>query len=127
MYEDQEKLLTEIKWLEKRFAMACVNESKIVALRKSGMRQVVQQNKNLLEECNQLREEGLEYDKEINHLKHKLGEANKIIEFERKIRNQKSVLSGQTQKLDLIKKMFREEIDSASKGVEEEQDLKYPF
>ena len=98
--------------------MACINETKIVSLKKSGMRQVIQQNKNLLEECNQLREEGIDYDKEINHLRQKLGDANKIIEFERKIRNQNEVLSGQTQKLDLIRKMFKDQIDSARKEIE---------
>lgn len=127
MHQEQEKILVAINWLEKRFAMSCVNEKKMVSLKRSGMRQVIKQNKNLLEECNQLREEGIEYDKEINHLRDRLGEANKIIEIERKLKSQNHVLVSQGQKLDLIRKMFKEQIDSANRGIEEEEEVEYPF
>ena len=67
-----------------------VNEKKIINLKKNGISQIIKQNKNLLEECNHLREEGIEYQNEINNLNDKLIEVNKIIEIERKLKKQKS-------------------------------------
>lgn len=61
-YQEQEKLLSTIRWLEKRFKMNCMNEKKMTILKRSGVSQVINQNKNLLEECNQLREEGIVYE-----------------------------------------------------------------
>jgi hypothetical protein len=99
-YQEQEKLLSTIKWLEKRFRMNCINEKKMTVLKKSGVNQVVNQNKNLLEECNQLREEGIIYENEIDHLSKKLAEANMIIELEKKVSNQDRSIIKQSEKLN---------------------------
>ena len=87
-----------------------VNEKKIITLKKNGISQIIKQNKNLLEECNHLREEGIEYQNEINHLNEKLIEANKIIELERKLKKQKSNVAEQSYQLENIRQMFKDQI-----------------
>lgn len=59
--------------------MEFMKEKKNKILKKSALNLVLKQNKNLLEECNQLREETIEYSHEIKNLGRKLGEAKKII------------------------------------------------
>lgn len=86
----------------------------MTVLKKSGVNQVVNQNKNLLEECNQLREEGIIYENEIEHLSKKLAEANKIIELERKVSNHDRTIAKQSEKLNEIRKMFNAQISLAS-------------
>lgn len=42
--------------------MESIKEKKNKQLKKSSLNQILKQNKNLLEECNQLRSEGIEYE-----------------------------------------------------------------
>jgi hypothetical protein len=79
LYLEQENLLTNINFYKKRMSMEFLKEKKNKLLKKSALNLVLKQNKNLLEECNQLREETIEYEHEIKNLGRKLGEANKIV------------------------------------------------
>lgn len=70
--------------------MEFLKEKKNKVLKKSALNLVLKQNKNLLEECNQLRQETIEYEHEIKNLGGKLGEAKKMISIETKLKDQKS-------------------------------------
>ena len=72
--------------------MESIKEKKNKVLKKSALNLVLKQNKNLLEECNQLREEAIDFEHEIKNLGKKLGEANRIISIESKLKDQKNVV-----------------------------------
>ncbi len=72
IYLHEESLLQTINFLKKRLFMESIKEKKNKQLKKSSLNQVLKQNKNLLEECNQLRSEGIEYENEIRNLSNKL-------------------------------------------------------
>jgi hypothetical protein len=52
--------------------MESIKQKKNQQLKKASLNQVLKQNQNLLEECNQLRSETIDYDKEIKNLTKKL-------------------------------------------------------
>jgi hypothetical protein len=86
--------------------MESIKEKKNKQLKKSSLCQILKQNKNLLEECNQLRSEGIEYENEIKNLSNKLKEANKMISIETKLKSQKNEVSGQKNQLAVIRELF---------------------
>jgi len=86
--------------------MESIKEKKNKQLKKSSLNQILKQNKNLLEECNQLRSEGIEYENEIRNLSDKLKEANKMISIETKLKSQKNEVHEQKNQLDIIKQLF---------------------
>ncbi len=87
--------------------MESIKEKKNKQLKKSSLNQILKQNKNLLEECNQLRSEGIEYENEIRNLSNKLKEANKMITIETKLKSQKHDVHEQKNQLDVMKKLFK--------------------
>jgi hypothetical protein len=54
-YQYEQNLLTNINFLKKRLYMESIKEKKNKQLKKTSLNQILKQNKNLLEECNQLR------------------------------------------------------------------------
>ena len=87
--------------------MESIKEKKNKQLKKSALNQILKQNKNLLEECNQLRSEGIEYENEIRNLSNKLKEANKMISIETKLKSQKNEVSEQKNQLAIIRELFK--------------------
>ena len=54
-YQYEEQLLTTINFLKKRLYMESIKQKKNQQLKKASLNQILKQNQNLLEECNQLR------------------------------------------------------------------------
>ena len=110
MFVEQENLLTNINFYKKRLTMETLKEKKNKGLKKSALNLVLKQNKNLLEEVNHLREETLGFDHEIGNLGKKLGEANKMISIESKLRGQKTEVKEQHNQLEAIRALFSNEM-----------------
>lgn len=106
IFHHEEALIQTINFLKKRLYMESIKEKKNKQLKKSSLCQILKQNKNLLEECNQLRSEGIEYENEIKNLSNKLKEANKMISIETKLKSQKNEVSGQKNQLAVIRELF---------------------
>jgi hypothetical protein len=107
--------------------MESIKEKKNKQLKKSALNQILKQNKNLLEECNQLRSEGIEYENEIRNLSNKLKEANNMISIETKLKSQKNEVSEQKNQLAIIRELFKvhlkqfEDKDDPNKNTLEEK------
>jgi hypothetical protein len=62
IFQHEEALIQTINFLKKRLYMESIKEKKNKQLKKSSLNHILKQNKNLLEECNQLRSEDIEYE-----------------------------------------------------------------
>lgn len=54
--------MNTINFLKKRLFMESIKQKKNKQLKESNLDQILKQNKNLLEECNQLRSQGIQYE-----------------------------------------------------------------
>ena len=96
-----------------------MKEKKNKGLKKSSLNLVLKQNKNLLEEVNHLRQQTLGYQHEIGNLGKKLGEANRMISIETKLRGQKTEVNEQKNQLEAIRALFSNQM---AHYTEEEED-----
>jgi hypothetical protein len=94
-----------------------MKEKKNKLLKKSAVNLVLKQNKNLLEECNQLREETIDYEHEIKNLGGKLGEAHRIISIETKLKDQRGEVEQQRSQLEAIRTLFTNQMVSYTENV----------
>ena len=92
--------------------MEALKEKKNKGLKKSSLNLVLKQNKNLLEEVNHLRQDTLGCEHEISNLGKKLGEANRMISIECKLKGQKTEVNEQRNQLEAIRALFNNEMAS---------------